>query len=72
MSKKPVLDLNEVVLTDFMSFARALVVSDTENTTSQRFLESMFHRMLSAHNTVNTFHIVFDSYIDGSIKDPKR
>ena len=43
-----------------------------ENTTSQRFLESMFHRMLSAQNAVNTSHIVFDSYIERSIKGPER
>ena len=72
MSKKPLLDLNRVVLIDFILFARAKVVSDTENTTSQRFLESMFHKMLSAQNAVNTSHIVFDSYIERSIKGPER
>ena len=76
-SQKPVLDANGIVVIDFMSFIRSRVLPDgkddnEERSTFGKFIEKVFYRMVSSYNTTKSFHVVFDSYIQGSIKGPER
>ena len=55
-----------------MSFARSRLVQDKKDKRENfgAFIEEIFHRITSSKSV--KFHVIFDSYIQGSIKGPER
>ena len=71
------LTFNDVVVVDFMSYLRSRMVMEKEQDpedkpTFRKYIEKFFYKGITLHNTTKMFHVIFDSYVQGSIKGPER
>ena len=75
-SLRPKLSSNSVVIIDFMAYVRSLgAANSTENVrqiTFGSFADGIFRKIITTNSPCKTFHLIFDSYIDESVKGSER
>ena len=67
-SVKPTLSCDSVCMVDFMAFARSFYQDGGSQMTFGSYTDAMYNKIVSANGLCKMFHLIFDSYIDGSIK----
>jgi hypothetical protein len=67
---------SQLVVIDFMSFIRSMIVSSDQANEGRMvfgtFIEIFMNRVTSLYDTSKMFHVIFDSYIEGSLKGSER